>query len=381
MSRPGSFSFFIKSGSPKRLRPCYKGYFMGAFFVSAILVGFYAWEAQGITVNEFTFDFQRDLSVGSTGLDVYHLQVFLNRDTDTKLAVTGAGSPGLETEYFGPITKNALIRFQEKYADEILTPLGLSHGTGYFGRSTRTKINNLLSGSEVLPPEGDVSDDREREEEVSEVSEDPLMHTDELMLTQVSNYYGERGTTLSLYGFGFTSDNTIHFGDALSVRNVRAESHDTLKITVPEELDLGYYDLQVENEKGRDTESQVFFVVVDESSVSPKVSSISPRKAGPGETVTVYGEGFDRDWNMIRTTFFITEGRSSADGRSLTFRIPDLLLNEGPDVDDVDIESEVPEDAPVPEVNSVDKWEFETYVYVVNNGGVETEPVSFMLEL
>jgi hypothetical protein len=51
---------------------------------------------------------------------------------------------GLVTGFFGNLTKSAVIKFQEKYASEILNPLGLYSGTGYVGPSTRSKINQLL---------------------------------------------------------------------------------------------------------------------------------------------------------------------------------------------------------------------------------------------
>ncbi len=52
---------------------------------------------------------------------------------------------GLVTGNFFSLTRDAVIRFQERYASEILHPLGLQRGTGYVGESTRRKINEILS--------------------------------------------------------------------------------------------------------------------------------------------------------------------------------------------------------------------------------------------
>jgi peptidoglycan hydrolase-like protein with peptidoglycan-binding domain len=51
---------------------------------------------------------------------------------------------GLVTGNFLNLTKQAVIRFQEKYKEEILKPLGLEFGTGLVGPLTRAKINQLL---------------------------------------------------------------------------------------------------------------------------------------------------------------------------------------------------------------------------------------------
>jgi hypothetical protein len=84
--------------------------------------------------------FTTNLFLGSRGAQVILLQQILNRDPDTRIASTGPGSPGKETIYFGSLTKSAVIRFQEKYAETILYQNGLTKGTGIVGISTRAKL-------------------------------------------------------------------------------------------------------------------------------------------------------------------------------------------------------------------------------------------------
>ena len=50
----------------------------------------------------------------------------------------------LVTGNFFSLTMAAVIRFQEKYSSEVLTPLALEKGTGYFGSLSREKANKLI---------------------------------------------------------------------------------------------------------------------------------------------------------------------------------------------------------------------------------------------
>jgi len=98
------------------------------------------------------YSFTRDLTIGSRGEDVLQLQKFLNTNGFT-VSVTGPGAPGSETDYFGSLTNAAVARFQEAYTTQILLPVGLSKGTGYFGPSTRKQIHALVGSGGVPQPQ------------------------------------------------------------------------------------------------------------------------------------------------------------------------------------------------------------------------------------
>lgn len=89
-----------------------------------------------------SYQFTRNLTVGSTGEDVRQLQIFLNAQGYT-LSSTGAGSPGNETTYFGPRTRDAVSRFQQAH--------GITPTAGYFGPITRAKVHELMAASPTQP--------------------------------------------------------------------------------------------------------------------------------------------------------------------------------------------------------------------------------------
>ena len=85
----------------------------------------------------------RGLSVGSTGEDVRCLQRYLNWAGFT-VALTGAGSVGLESPYFGALTRAAVIRWQNANSAFVLAPLGLSAGTGFWGNGSQLRYSGIV---------------------------------------------------------------------------------------------------------------------------------------------------------------------------------------------------------------------------------------------
>lgn len=79
----------------------------------------------------------KDLYLGlKDSEDVRCLQGLLNKE--------GVYPEGFITGNFFLLTQEAVVKFQEKYASDILTPVGLSKGTGFVGQRTREKINTIL---------------------------------------------------------------------------------------------------------------------------------------------------------------------------------------------------------------------------------------------
>jgi ABC-type transport system substrate-binding protein len=88
-----------------------------------------------IIVKTPSFQFKNDLKIGSQGKEVEELQKCLAKDPEIY--------QGEITGYFGPKTKEAVIKFQEKYKKDILEPFGLESGNGIVKEKTREKLNEI----------------------------------------------------------------------------------------------------------------------------------------------------------------------------------------------------------------------------------------------
>ena len=94
--------------------------------------------------------FTKDLIYGNEGEEVRKLQECLANPPAGGKEIYPEGEI---TGYFGEKTKAAVIKFQEKYANDILTPTGLKRGTGDVKSLTRKKLNEICyeSPKETIP--------------------------------------------------------------------------------------------------------------------------------------------------------------------------------------------------------------------------------------
>ena len=89
---------------------------------------------QGTT--QWCHTFNTNLRLGDSGAEVLALDKALEKEGFSV-------NEQKDNPPFAEPTASAVTGFQEKYASEILTPLGLKYGTGYFGPATRKKLNAL----------------------------------------------------------------------------------------------------------------------------------------------------------------------------------------------------------------------------------------------
>ena len=308
--------------------------------------------------NAQVFDFYRSLKIGDQGQDVLNLQKVLNQSMDTSVSFSGVGSAGNETTYFGQLTKTALIKFQNKYSDQVLKPVGLSVGTGYFGPSTIDFIENYFNSSSVTisdfgnttEPNQNIQSSKTFEELIAEINsiknfsseEDVVVNIDETVeikeyLTEdnsdgsdttgvnvessqntsdltnqqqklvrsadievyyVSQMVFESGDDLTVVGTGINKDSEIYFFNFENdkvIGSVDIESN-FIFFNAPN-LPEGKYELYIKN--GNFISKPAVVEIVNNYN-PPKISSISPSTISYGDTVTIKGSNFENQ-NIVMT--------------------------------------------------------------------------------
>lgn len=93
-------------------------------------------------------DFNVNLKIGDKGNEISLLRAALAKEG---FEVFNPQENPYESSFDEDLA-SAVTGLQEKYKDEILTPLGLKYGTGFAGKATRAKLNHLYGCVKPIPP-------------------------------------------------------------------------------------------------------------------------------------------------------------------------------------------------------------------------------------
>ncbi len=216
------------------------------------------------------FRFNQNLTHGNTvDPDVKYLQLFLNSNAQTAVSATGAGSNAQLTNHFGQKTKDAVMRFQSLHASEVLTPAGLTQPTGNVGTYTRAKINSMLDiffGSAA-----------------NQTQQTSANQTTNTAVTQQQT--SQPAATLS----------------PTDLYSIITDGGDPIFTLRPDQMQMV-------------------------SSGQTPITGFSVYKAVPGQTVTIYGNGFHPTQNVLYMGQFPIPNLPSSNGNAtIEFTVPHAL--------------------------------------------------------
>ncbi len=184
--------------------------------ISLVLAVLFSLVATSVYASTNSFNFSRNLSLGSSGSDVQQLQIILNQNSATKIALSGPGSPGQESTYFGNLTKQAVIKFQNLYSSKILIPSDLTTGNGFVGALTRSVLNSLSQVSTNVPAISATTNSLV----LTNITTSPVNNqnnstttastTPTVFVFSVSPYQVKPGGTILINGFDFSTSSNKH---------------------------------------------------------------------------------------------------------------------------------------------------------------------------
>ena len=248
--------------------------------------------AQSLTTN---------LMLGSRGEEVRLLQQLLNKALKTPVAPQGPGSPGAETDYFGAQTRQAVIRFQEQYAAEILRPAGLTQGTGIVASRTRQKLLQNDKAPET----------RRTSFAIESISPNRLVP----------------GGIFTVIGASLPPVVELVVDNQPTTVKAPSDGY-SATLTLPSKTSIGRHRLLLQSASGdqsNELSATVAFAMSDGTAVpgGPRISQLSPSRGGYGTTVVILGSGFSTlPNNTLHVGYDTISGVASPDGTTLRFTIP-----------------------------------------------------------
>lgn len=225
------------------------------------------------------YQFTRTLAQGARGEDVRLIQSILNLDYRTRVAPSGVGSKGYETDLFGIATREAMKRFQALFIELI----GVADGK--FNARTITVMNAVCQGNYFKNGGGSVYDGVGTTQASTTIAVTSNKDTSGPVVTISAPTPGYTDETFRLWIVAnepiqaFSLDKFIVMGGA-TISDLRKENPTTYKVLVtPAKAQAHTISIQLEAEAVKDLSGNVNSTASNELTLN-----FSPRPAGPDVT-------------------------------------------------------------------------------------------------